>query len=206
MASIRCAHCTETHSSVQEVRQCATATVPALAAAGQSRNGVAPGHEAFAHAAMNQYANPTSHHDGHPQTWPFDRPVPADPITNGAWGTVNELRQQIKAHLVREERGKHIGYFALLEADGVKFYRVRSPLKGKWAGYVFIDAQASDEFWPVRTREMTKFVLEGILADPEAAGLLYATELGRCYRCRRTLTDETSRERGIGPECYRKGL
>jgi hypothetical protein len=35
----------------------------------------------------------------------------------------------------------------------------------------------------------------------EAAATLYGTELGQCYRCNRHLTDELSRQLGIGPEC-----
>lgn len=125
------------------------------------------------------------------------------------WDRVNQLRGQIKAHLLREERGRRIGYFAVLTsedgADKVKFYRVRTGGKnGRWANHLFVDAQASGDFYPVRKPESLVAVLEGILADPEAAGMLYATELGACRACARTLTDEKSRELGIGPECRKK--
>ena len=39
------------------------------------------------------------------------------------------------------------------------------------------------------------------LENPAGAALRYAQELGRCSRCNRTLTDEASRARGLGPEC-----
>jgi hypothetical protein len=135
--------------------------------------------------------------------------LPARQSVHG-WEHVNELRTAVKEHLHREERGKHIGYFALLTeangADAVKFYRVRTGnKKGKWANHLFVDAQASDDFYPVRAKDTLTAVLEGILADPEGAALLYATQLGRCSRCNRTLTDETSRAYGIGPECRKKG-
>lgn len=39
------------------------------------------------------------------------------------------------------------------------------------------------------------------LENPAGAALRYAQELGRCSRCNRTLTDEASRARGLGPDC-----
>lgn len=41
-------------------------------------------------------------------------------------------------------------------------------------------------------------------SGPEAAGLRYADEIGRCVRCNRHLTDLTSRINGIGPVCITK--
>lgn len=40
-----------------------------------------------------------------------------------------------------------------------------------------------------------------LVKDPETAGLLYAEQSGRCYRCNRTLTVPTSLHRGLGPVC-----
>lgn len=264
MASIRCAHCTATHTSVAEVRACAVNANPKIATAivarqrQEERQGtvktVTVGNVLALTDAPGRYwevINTTSFSQGQniyvelisttPEaqqgrwispglivqvwdTWsaaadsliaatlqaaPDDKPLPIDKITNGAWAHVNDLRAQAKEHLVREERGKKVGYFALLTQEGphdvVKFYRVRTGnAKGKWRHHLFVDAQASDDFYPVKQKDSLTAVLEGILADPEAAGLLYATELGRCCRCRRTLTDETSRARGMGPECFEK--
>jgi hypothetical protein len=36
------------------------------------------------------------------------------------------------------------------------------------------------------------------------AGPRYGREIGRCYRCNRTLTDAVSRSLGIGPDCRSK--
>lgn len=230
MASIRCAHCKDTHTSVSEVRACATSYVPALALDTQARGAVYPGHEPWS-AMYPRYvdtelaqavADATDTAPDTAPTWEeihaaYNRPeqtspAPAPQPTASAWtwGEVNILRSQIRYHLHREERKRKIGYFALLAADGgtdrVKFYRVRTGSTGsKWAQHLFVDAQASGDFYPVRAKETVAAVLEGILADPGAASLLYATELGRCCRCARLLTDETSRARGIGPECYKKG-
>lgn len=91
-------------------------------------------------------------------------------------------------------------YYALRDADGtVTFYRVKAGTKPGWW---WIDAQASDEFHPIRNVARKNQILRDIVAaGPEASMRLYGQELGSCGRCHRTLTDETSRSHGIGPEC-----
>ncbi len=42
----------------------------------------------------------------------------------------------------------------------------------------------------------------GKVADPEAARKLYGQEIGQCGDCNKTLTDQESRARGIGPDCW----
>jgi hypothetical protein len=86
------------------------------------------------------------------------------------------------------------------EAGHLAFYRVDRPTDGKWAGYTFVKVQASDELHPVRGGA-AKAVLAKIAVDPTAAMLRYGQEIGKCGHCGRTLTDETSRELGIGPVC-----
>lgn len=95
---------------------------------------------------------------------------------------------------------KAIGY--AIDIDGtVKFYRVKP---GRKAGFYFVDAQASDDFYSVRNPAARAKILSIISQDPEAAAKRYGQELGECARCHRTLTDETSRSYGIGPECRKK--
>lgn len=90
-------------------------------------------------------------------------------------------------------------------ADGVlKFYKVNRPTEGKWAGYTFLDVQASDELHPIKNRRKKDDILSLILRDPQAAMLRYGIELGKCGHCGRTLTNELSREIGIGPICRAK--
>lgn len=94
------------------------------------------------------------------------------------------------------------GRYALREADGVtRFYRVDRPEEGRWAGWTFLKIQASDDLHPIKDRVRKGEVLRAIAADPAAASKLYGQELGHCGVCGRTLTDETSREYGIGPVC-----
>jgi hypothetical protein len=91
-----------------------------------------------------------------------------------------------------------------LDRDGeVKFYSVDNPERGKWAGYTFVSVQASDDYYPVKGAGRAE-VLKLIAADPEAASVRYGRLIGKCGRCSRTLTDESSRLAGIGPICAAK--
>lgn len=97
------------------------------------------------------------------------------------------------------------GRYALTGTDGVvKFYKVDCPTEGRWAGRTFVNAQASDELYPIRNAAERSRILSAIAFDPKAAMMLYGTELGSCGHCGRTLTDEDSRARGIGPVCAAK--
>jgi hypothetical protein len=125
-------------------------------------------------------------------------------VSDNVWAPVNELRNAIKPHLHRKVRNAIMGHYAVREEAVVKFYRVKLVTGGNWAGKVFVEAQASDDFYPVRNPATLAQVLGAIMVDPHAAEELYGQELGQCYRCNRTLTDETSRALGIGPECRSK--
>lgn len=93
------------------------------------------------------------------------------------------------------------GRYALDSDDGVKFYIVDRPTEGRWAGRTFVSALASDEKYPIRNAESRAAILAAIAEDPHGAMIRFGHEIGCCGRCGRTLTDETSREMGIGPEC-----
>lgn len=122
-----------------------------------------------------------------------------------AWLKVNNLRKQVVEHLASKPSGQRLGFFAINVADGmggapVKFYRVKQATNGR----VYLEAQASDEYHAVRTPASIEMVLRAILSNPAKAAELYVSSLGKCYRCGRTLTDETSRSIGMGPECRSK--
>jgi hypothetical protein len=96
------------------------------------------------------------------------------------------------------------GRYALQTDEGVKFYRVEhGTVGGRWEGFVFVSAQASDDLHPIRNRTTRQAILDAIAADPQAATVLYGKELGVCGRCGATLTSEW-REQGIGPVCSTK--
>lgn len=96
------------------------------------------------------------------------------------------------------------GHFAV-EYDGqLRFYKVDKPTEGRWAGWTFLKEQASDDYYPVKNKERKSEILTLIALDPWSAGKRYGIEIGRCWMCHRTLTDETSRALGIGPDCRSK--
>lgn len=94
------------------------------------------------------------------------------------------------------------GHYALTVEGVVKFYQVNSPTVGKWAGYTFVNAQASDDYHKIG-RQASADILAQIAVDPAAAMKLYGTELGVCGHCGRTLTSDW-RKVGIGPVCIKK--
>jgi hypothetical protein len=96
------------------------------------------------------------------------------------------------------------GRYAIASEDGVKFYKLDRPTEGKWAGYTFLKVQASDELYPIRNRDEKARIIAEIAKDVEGSAAAYGQLLGKCYKCGRTLTDETSRNLGIGPDCRSK--
>ena len=92
------------------------------------------------------------------------------------------------------------GYYAVYFEDRLRFYRVKEG-KGYKAGRFFLDRFKSDELMTIRYNERVA-VLDAINADPATAQMRFAKELTRCFCCGRMLTDELSRARGIGPDCF----
>jgi hypothetical protein len=93
------------------------------------------------------------------------------------------------------------GRYAVEHEGTLKFFKVKN---GRKAGFVFLDVQASDDWHSIRTPRRIHEILELIAADELTAARRYGQELGQCSRCGRTLTDETSRAYGIGPDCRSK--
>ena len=91
-----------------------------------------------------------------------------------------------------------------LELDGkLRFFHVNTPTEGRWAGYTFVKEQAGGDVYRVGSAERRRAIRAAIAADPEALAR-YGKTLGTCGRCGRELTDETSRELGLGPVCRAK--
>jgi hypothetical protein len=92
------------------------------------------------------------------------------------------------------------GRYAIPKDDGtLMFYSVK---KGKYT--TFVDVWASDARYPIKNAVEKTRILTLIKDDPDA-GPRFGREIGKCYVCGRTLTDETSRELGIGPVCRAGG-
>lgn len=97
------------------------------------------------------------------------------------------------------------GRYAVEEDGTLKFFHVRhGKANTRWAGFVFVDIQASDDTYPLKDRARKARVLALIAQDVETALNRYGQELGVCGDCGRTLTDETSRSIGRGPVCRSK--
>lgn len=98
------------------------------------------------------------------------------------------------------------GRYAITGNDGAtKFYQVDKPTEGRWKGYTFVKVQAGDDLHNLRQRGERTAVLARIAEDGwKAAMLRYGREIGSCGHCGRTLTNEESREYGIGPICRGK--
>jgi hypothetical protein len=101
------------------------------------------------------------------------------------------------------------GRYAIDNSDGdTAFYQVKN---GRKPGVVFIDlvigggySGASSKRMPVANKQRKAILHKIIEAGVIEAAERFGKELGRCYACGRELTDETSRELGIGPDCRKK--
>lgn len=98
-------------------------------------------------------------------------------------------------------------YAVATEAGAINtlaFYKVDRPTEGRWAGYVFVKHIVSDDEQRMG-RAAGEAILRKIAAvGAEAAMAAYGHEIGECGMCSRTLTNDESRERGIGPICAAK--
>lgn len=100
------------------------------------------------------------------------------------------------------------GYYAIASLTGnndLDFFRVDRPTEGKWAGRTFvkrvIGGKADSPVWGSTARAALGAI---IAAGERSAAQRYGQEIGRCGRCNRHLTDETSRAYGLGPDCRNK--
>lgn len=97
------------------------------------------------------------------------------------------------------------GHYAVKSLTGnndFDFFRVDRPEDGKWKGRTFVHRVIGGHpDYSLRFPE-AKAALEAIVtAGIETSAILYGREIGRCYKCNRHLTDELSRQMGIGPVC-----
>ena len=120
-------------------------------------------------------------------------------LANRYWVEYRDAARAAQAPVLDVPAGRYA-----VEIDGrLGFFKVDRPT-GRWAGYyVFVKQMASDTEYPVRGPRRG-VVLDAIAADPQAASVRYGREIGACGVCGRTLTDEDSRARGIGPICADK--
>lgn len=112
--------------------------------------------------------------------------------------------------------------FATAREQGIKspklrlsgFTFSRAPDHGKNAGAIYVKRSGSDDylgkvtggaFHPVREcDDPTKTAIIAAAADPHAAAKAYGLQTKRCSCCGLTLTNQLSKELGIGPICRGK--
>lgn len=83
---------------------------------------------------------------------------------------------------------------------------ITKPSSGKWAGYTFVKtvplvAEVAAE--PVLGK-LAVDVLKAIDENPRGCAGMYGRITGRCGQCHRRLSDPSSKELGVGPECMGK--
>lgn len=102
----------------------------------------------------------------------------------------------------------HEGRYALdfgpgAEGNQIRFYIVDRPTEGRWAGRTFVKRLQSDEAIRCSFAE-TKDVLNRIVGHEQEAMERFGRETETCGHCGRRLTNDESRQRGIGPVCAAK--
>lgn len=88
--------------------------------------------------------------------------------------------------------------------NGTAFYRVDRPTEGRWAGRVFVKQIVGDDEQRLSQKQGMTIIAKIAEAGAEAASARYGMEIGECGVCGRTLTNDESRARGIGPHCAAK--
>lgn len=92
------------------------------------------------------------------------------------------------------------GNYAVRTDGIVKFYRVTTNKKG----YKEVQVRASDALHLIMGKGQYVILHQIVDAGLAESRMLFAQELGRCWRCGKSLTDEESRARGMGPDCAGK--
>lgn len=102
------------------------------------------------------------------------------------------------------------GYYAVPDWTGkeeLKFFRVKRPVEGDWAGRTFMDQVVGGHPEMKCHGAFLRKALEAILEfGPEDAGILYGIKIKQCYSCNRHLTKKASRALSLGRHCaYKRG-
>lgn len=126
-------------------------------------------------------------------------------------GSAEDIEEQLHNGPFLAERSREpypdvpAGHYAVLSLTGnndLDFFRVDRPKDRRWAGRTFVKRVIGGKpDSPVRGPTAVAALKAILKAGPAAAQILYGTEIGRCYKCNRHLTDEASRALGIGPDC-----
>lgn len=196
MASIKCAHCKGTHTSVDEVRACSVSQ-------GDHSYAVFPSQPPAATSDPFVALEKAGYYEGgllEREVTAVRTPAPALPAPSPAKAT--PVRKVTQDELPA-------GRYALAGEDGVvRFYKVDhgSPRSKRWAGYVFLEGLLGS---PGAWREIRlsaaerNMILAKLADDPQAAASLFGQKFRVCgnHKCLSPLSNPQSRAAGYGPDC-----
>lgn len=201
--SVRCGHCSGQHETVNEVRICSQGGIATMVEAPRPLRRPTP-------AQVNYIKDLRTKLGLIPV--PPEAAQPKDSDT--ASSMIDLLKEELANRIAANPAPTSIaptalpkvadGYYAV-DTDGkISFYHVNTPTEGRWEGYTFVDVQAGSDFIKLPSQRVRNAVIAKIAVDPKEASLRYGREIGRCGVCGRTLTNQDSRDAGIGPVCRDK--
>jgi Family of unknown function (DUF6011) len=106
-----------------------------------------------------------------------------------------------------------VGYYATPSRTGANdldFWKVEHEEDGKWAGWNFVKrvlgggSEGQTRLIKVRMPEQRAALAAIAEQGTEESRMLYAVNMKRCTKCNRDLSDDLSRERGMGRDCWDK--
>lgn len=214
--AIKCGNCKGHHDSVADVRSCClsdqqVAGLPGVTY-GQAAMAFADREDKAAYARHEQEQEQGAYREEMRKEADSYRAARRIPTQQGPRGyaVVKQLRKELADELTAlvPGHGKYrVAVCLPYDGDRVRFFHIDTPRKGTWAGCVFVKEQAGDDLHPVKGAAREELVLHTLLEfGAKEAMMMYAQELGHCGICGRTLTDEESRELGIGPVCAAKAM
>src|SRR5215469_14764263 len=212
--AIKCGVCRGTHPTAAEVRACFERATGPIAAPSVMSPAATPSERRIAAATTTPRPTERQIEFANSLRATLGRKALSDPLPS--WVTrrvMSEWIDDLKADIYAARQLGEIpaateGHYAVTSHTGnndLDFFRVDTPAEGQWAGRLFvkrvIGGRPDQAIRGSEARELLKLAEDA----PVEARRRYGVEIGRCSCCNRHLTDETSRELGIGPECRRKG-
>lgn len=121
--------------------------------------------------------------------------------------TGRKYRQDAPKQVLDHDLDVPEGRYALPTEDGaineIAFYHVTHGT-GKWEGKIFVARQEGPNERNLGRDGSYRMLRKIAEFGPREASLLYGQHIGRCGVCHLPLTNDLSRELGIGPDCRKK--
>ena len=224
---IKCGGCKGYHESLEIVKACCLGEEvdPALDLAYDAEGAYYEDQSSFQaqRAAARQEPPATERQRAFLHTLAAERPAWAD-VNNVHSDVIDRMTKQQASSFIKQalevpkenagkpSPGKALfvtnvpeGHYAVDSETGnndLDFFRVDRPTEGKWEGYTFVKRVVGGHpDYRIHGKEAQAVLCRIEEAGVKEAALRYGKEIGRCCKCNRHLTDETSREFGMGPDC-----